>query len=660
MDGPPERMGSLRRDVIQWTSVKRLGVRPFKKPVYLFLVFTFLISGLLFVQVLERDENLSTRPGVEGVSSALTPFVFHWQANTEYTYGISFKVDGSLGMRKSKKINTQDDLLASLELKGELIFRSYGKLENEESYVLGARFKHLNKVEWALGNQPVTYEEGRSLVGPEVALIVGPLGDIRSINSGEEDAHALNLFRQVLAAMEVVVEPGEESWEKSQKNPVGDVRNTYDILESRPRGIILSRRPMDYSNLAVESALYMPGEMKGSVTGEFSIELDRIGHVKIVDGFEEIAVKNADNEQAFFQQMEITARLLSISQVESGLSASQRIKGLASTGMGDVTVSEDARRRSLEQRIRGLKMKRLVSDLLVHGPSPNFPEAGRWMRRATGLLLLSPELSWVLMEVFTDPRMNHRGRARVLDLLASTGHSEAQSVMREMLETQEARESDRFSMLLQRLSLVNDPTQETIEYLRTKVQNNDEDYVMAAAHSLGAAIGHQSEGDERSVALLRRGLEGANSTKERVAWLGALGNAGQNENVNLLIRQETDDDPRVRAAVADALRKTQTSESESALLALVADSNSDVQNRALHTLARYRLGPECLEILRQNVEDGLIDQTNIAMLMVVIENNRQLPDSVLLVVEELLHSGVSDRMMLLRLNELRESLLPSR
>lgn len=620
------------------------------------LVLASIIFGVLLRFPAEPAESLTSQSRVGDGSSTPAPFVFHWQADTEYTYRVSFQVDGSLALAQSTRSKAQDPLSASLDLEGELVLRSYGKLEDGRNYVLGVRLERLKMMDWTLGMQPVLPEDGRSIVGPELALVVGPLGEFRSLNAAEEDSHALNLFRQMLAALEVVVAPGENSWTKVQTNPVGDVRMAYEVQESEPGTLSLERRPVHYSRLAVNSALVTLDNVDRGVTGEFSVDLDRIGHLKLVDGYERILVTRKSGEKAYFQETQIKARLLSVSRVEPGPNASQRLAGLSTSGLGDITTSEESRRRLLEQRIDGLTMDRLVRDLLIHGPAPSFPEAGRWMRRATGLLILHPELCRELIDVFEDPQMNHRGRSRVLDLLASTGHPEAQRVVRELLETPEARESNQYSMLLQRLSLVNVPTQETVDYLREKVELGDGEYTMAAAYSLGAALSYQREVDERSSALLRRGLEEASSTRERVAWLGALGNAGQTENMSLLTSHATDDDPGVRAAVAEALRKTQTPESETTLLALVADQDSDVQNRALHTLTRYSLAPDHLETLRQHVVSGDIRPTNLAMLMTVMENNRQQPNAVLPVLEGLIQHGVSDRRMLLRIRALQESL----
>jgi hypothetical protein len=83
-----------------------------------------------------------------------------------------------------------------------------------------------------------------------------------------------------------------------------------------------------------------------------------------------------------------------------------------------------------------------------------------------------------------------------------------------------------------------------------------------------------------------------------------------------------DDDPPVRPAVADALRKTQNPVAEKTLLALVADTDSSVQDRALHTLTRYELAPGHLDTLRQEVASGRLQSNDFGMLMTLLERNR--------------------------------------
>jgi HEAT repeat protein len=589
--------------------------------------------------------------------AAPAPFAFRWPAGTVWTYALEFDVHGAVA-----PANSDQSLSTSLALAGELALRSYGRLDGKGDHVLGARLVRLTKLDWTLGAQPVLPDGGRSLVGPELAVVVGPDGKFRSLDVALDDPHLLvNLLRGVLGALEVVVSPGR-SWTALQTNPVGDVRVLYEVRADEPSRLGLYRRPVQYTRLAAGTAL---GDVRTDVAGGFEVVLTRAGHLDRVDGEEKVSVERADGELALRQDMRIEARLLSISQVAPGSTATARLAGLSSTGLGDVTSSPESGRRLLEQRAGDLTMDRLVQDLLRYGSAPDFPDTARWMWRATGLLLLYPERCRDLLRVFKSPRMNQLARGRVLELLASAGSPEAQAVACELLETREARGSDRYAGFVQRLSLVEHPTQETVDYLRAQVERGDGESTLAAAHALGAALGNRSRTpgaavDERSAALLRQGLRAASSAQQKVGWLGTLGNAGLAEDVPLLAGYATDGDPAVRGAAAHALRKTQTPASEKVLLGLVADTDSGVRDRALQTLTYYTLSPAHLDGLRQQAASGRLQPGNIAILLTVLERNRHQPTAVLPVLEALLRQDISDRRLLLRIRALREALASGR
>jgi hypothetical protein len=590
---------------------------------------------------------------------APAPFAFTWPAGNVYTYGLKLDVSGTFAPAGSDQANGQAPLAALLALEADLALRSYGRLDGEGDFVLGVRLASVTRIDWTLGTQPVLPDDGRSLVGPELVLVAASEGEFRGLHVSSDDYYLLiNLCRQILAPLQVVVSSGHSSWTRRQTNPTGNFLAAYEVSADGSSSLSLLWRPVRYIRLAAGPVL---GNAGSAVTGEYSVILDRAGHLERVGGKEELSVTRADGEQALRQVTRIQARLQSVTRVEPGPQAAKRLAGLVSTGLGDTSTSEDAARRLLEQQAGGLTIERLMQDLRIHGPAPKFPDLGRWMWQATGLLRLHPELCRDLKEVFKAPQMNHQGRARVLDLLAATGTREAQAVMRELLDTPEARGTVRYELLLQRFSLVERPTAETMAYLRAKVERGDGAYVQAAAHSLGSAIGNRlrTEGepvDERSAALLRKGLAAARSARERVDWLRTLGNAGLTEDVSLMSGYAKDGDRGVRAAVADALRKTQTPAAEKTLLELVADVDSGVRDRALHTLTSYTLTADHLDALRQQVESGRLEPDNFAMLMTLLERNKHQPGAVLPVLETLHARNISDRRLLLRIRALYGSL----
>jgi len=590
------------------------------------------------------------------------PFAFRWPAGTLYTYGLKLSVVGTLGLADTGGPERQPPLTGRLVLEAELALRSYGQLDEEGGpYVLGVRLARLQQLRWLFGEQPILPDGGEALVGPEILLIAAPDGRFRRLEAaaGESDV-LLNLFRQVLAPLEVVVEPGARSWTSRQTSPIGEARVAYTV-QADERGLItLQRRPAGFVRLAAGPVL---GGTATQVRGTSAVVLDRVGHLSRLQGAERVVVTRTDGEEALRQEMKLDAQLLAVDRVSGGPDAARRLAGLEPTGLGEVSTSGDIRRQLLEGRAGDLTGERLVQDLLLHGPAPHFPDLGRWMWRATGLLRLHPELCRDLVAVFASPRMTARGRERVLDLLAATGSPEAQTVLRELLERPEVTGAANRALLVQRLSLVADPTGETVDYLRAQVQQGDRVGSLAAAHSLGAAVGRRSraaggEVDEHAAALLRSGLAAASTARDEAAWLGALGNAGLAEDVPLLARYAADQDPSVRAAVADALRQMSTPGADTLLLDLAADPDSYVQGRALSVLTDRPLTPDHLAALRRVVVEGPLGPGSFAALLSLLERHRRPPEASRPVVEALLAREAPSPELRRRLLALHRALTP--
>lgn len=597
--------------------------------------------------------------------AALAPpeaFAFRWPAGTVYTYGVTLDVAGTFAPAASIPGNHDRPLAARLALAAELVLVSYGQLDDHAGHhVLGVRLGQVQRVEWTLGGQPVLSGDATSLLtGEELALEAASDGAFAALHAAAGELHhRINLMRQVLAPLQTVVSSGSRSWTARQTEPVGDIEMAYEVRGDRPDRLLLGRRPEGCTRLAAGPVLDTAG---ADVSGMSEIVLNRTGgHLARVSGDETVRTGRNAGEEAFHQKAEFAIRLLSVKKTTVGMTAEDRLAGLVSTGLGDTSTSAEMGRTLLAQQAGTLTMEKLAEDLFVHGRATELPDAGRWMWQATGFLRLHPERCSELTKVFQESEMNRRGRARVLDLLTAVGTPEAQAVLRTLLETPEAKGTDRYELLLQRLSLLDAPTEETVEYLRAKVQKGEGDEVLAAAHALGAAIGKRTRTaggalDEPSASLLRDGLLAAGTKEEKTAWLGTLGNAGLADDVPLLLKYTRDEAPSVRAAAAGSLRKIQTPETEQALLTLSADADKNVRSRALSALRGYTLSPGHLAALEHQVGSGQLTEGDFPALMSVLQRNRHQPDAVLPVLDMMRRQNNTDRRMALRIRELQKTL----
>ena len=152
--------------------------------------------------------------------AAPAPFTFRWPAGTVYTYGLSMESAGTIAPIETGSQDESAPLSATLVLEADLALRSYGRLDDRGDYVLGVRLARLTRLDWYLGPQPILADGGYSLVGPELALVVSPDGTFQSLNVTAEDSPLLvNLLRELLAPLQVVVSPGHLMTSESARSP---------------------------------------------------------------------------------------------------------------------------------------------------------------------------------------------------------------------------------------------------------------------------------------------------------------------------------------------------------------------------------------------------------------------------------------------------------
>src|SRR5262249_38253832 len=119
------------------------------------------------------------------------------------------------------------------------------------------------------------------------------------------------------------------------------------------------------------------------------------------------------------------------------------------------------------------------------------------------------------------------------------------------------------------------------------------------------------------------GLNAARGSEAESIHLRALGNAGLDRDVDLILQHSHSEAPQVRQSAAAALRKTDTAEATKGLLTLVGDGNWAVQAEGLSSLETHRLNAEVLADLNQLVENRKIDVTNLARLVNLLEKQRE-------------------------------------
>jgi HEAT repeat protein len=256
----------------------------------------------------------------------------------------------------------------------------------------------------------------------------------------------------------------------------------------------------------------------------------------------------------------------------------------------------------------------------VAAPGARLPSG--FVTAAVAMLKLDPGLCAGLVEIFERPTTSLAARALLLDILASTGHPAAQQAMRDALSSDAARRDPAaFGTLLQRLSLIPSPDGETLTFAAATYHEAKGEVRNAASYALGTALGERARGGDpqvqREADALRGDLRAARAPADKVALLGALGNAGFAADVALVKSFAHDADAHVRRQAALSLRKPDTVEATDALLEMMGDAESSVGVAAMQSLGERPLSPHALDRLAAMVGTpavpGILDEWVISL-----------------------------------------------
>jgi hypothetical protein len=198
-----------------------------------------------------------------------------------------------------------------------------------------------------------------------------------------------------------------------------------------------------------------------------------------------------------------------------------------------------------------------------------------------------------------DPCESHR--LFVLDLMARAGTPEAQATIRALLDLPSVRQANSFATFLQRLGFVERPDAATLAYLLSgyesvkygqSTENNE--VRMAALYALGSAVGRAhvwglAADATRAMEVLRADLRAARTSSERLALLTAMGNAGLESEVALILSHVGDPDEAVKVAAVLALRKLHSPRAKSWLIGAVGGSDEVIAESALSALFEQSL-----------------------------------------------------------------------
>jgi hypothetical protein len=257
------------------------------------------------------------------------------------------------------------------------------------------------------------------------------------------------------------------------------------------------------------------------------------------------------------------------------------------------------------------------------------PLAREMVHQGARLIRARPELVAELVRSYFEHRASSQARGFAADLLASAGTAEAQAGLREIYGRIEASEIKERVFIIQSMSVLQRPTEATVELVLAEADDVEATDVRHTAILVAGALAgaHPAREEEVLGALDAKWAREAGQSDpdhdelaQVASAYGNLGRASVFERLEPALRHES---PRVRRSAAYALRKLRSKQSRDRLLELTSDPDRYVRSSVYRALAkRPDADAEVSEsVLDSLFERGLPDDGRASALHLIMRND---------------------------------------
>ena len=442
----------------------------------------------------------------------------------------------------------------------------------------------------------------------KAAFLLSPEGKISDIKFAKnEDQVFISTVKLVAAYFRTNTRPSKNKVFEQDQN--GSYKALYSVDKTNDSREISKKFSEYLSLLAFPSGIseYMQ---------EHSVSIAHVVENKMIktgEGHQQTAVYNNENTLIFRFEMDFALELTGISDADKSSRLSD-FSEMKSSGIGTVEMSENTQRKILEQQTKGITSSEMIKTLREFGINGKIGDKQLFIMRTVAYLKLYPERTKDLIPIFNENGFSSEGKILVMGLLASSGDSKAQEVMRTLLKSDAAKTDELYPLLLQNISLLENPDTITMDFAEKLYKTSKESGKLVSSSSLivGSVAGkmmkqgNTAEGKKLN-SMLVKDLDEAENPEKAEKLLNALGNAGIADNVKKAAEFAESVNPRIRASVANAVRNTQTEESEKMLLNMLSVKENIVKIQAINTLAIYSLNENHLLQIKDRLHDNTLD-----------------------------------------------------
>jgi hypothetical protein len=390
------------------------------------------------------------------------------------------------------------------------------------------------------------------------------------------------LLRAVAYAVEWTRPESEAAgWTAREASPDGPVDASYALHAG-----VLTRRIDGLAAGGVASTGVLAG-------GEIHGLLDASGR-RLVDaqGGWHVRRINVQGAEALRSDVRVQIGPGSLARDLSG--ATSRLLSLEER-FGDWTALDAAQRDPAEEarRCEQLAASTSVDQALGLLRSTDPAATARGIAALRALLERRPEACAAVAKDVVSAGLRDRAARTELSLLLGVGNPAAQSAIADVVRAWKGSADGRSALAM--LGQLNEPTNETLEFLRTtRADRSDPDTARTADLALGSAAGHLASDDPSQANAIAASLEdrlrGGSDPADVAETLAALGNTHSPRILDVVPAYLQSDDPEVRRMAATALGQSPDTGATSILEQLANDADARVRSAAARALARRNSG----------------------------------------------------------------------
>ncbi|QSQ24612.1 HEAT repeat domain-containing protein [Pyxidicoccus parkwayensis] len=493
-------------------------------------------------------------------------------------------------------------LTGTLHLEGELTLQALEVRADGARLRLG--LKHLDRHEAVVSGQALFPDDAsvqaQLPASASAWLELDARGALLAARFSESEPPMFRQFAQTLAAELFPTELRDApEWSAAESTQTGEVEAQFRFEGDDASR--LTRRRTRYQSLRAAGKVDTFQQKLSSLT---QFERDPEGHLAGVSLDEVLEATRTDGRPLVSRRMRL--RVVFSSREQKPLLAAGEDKPIV-RAPAQIAFEGDPEVALLRSQADGMTVDAVLEALASAGDPEAIPDLGGFARRAIAALKLEPERAGELALAFRRKDARPALRELMLDLLVGAGHAQAQATLRELIQSPEAREhAAAHALMVQRAGFLEHPEPETgrmLVELRAQARTSaDAGLERASSYALGAVVSHlppDAPEVPEYLRVLEDSLARADSAEERLHALRALGNTGAEHALELTSPHLRDAEADVRAAAAEALRRSPQEVATRMLLdALEQERERAVQSALLDALDGRTLGLPELERLR--------------------------------------------------------------